>query len=49
MMNRHLTRGTMTFAGHIYEPDGIDGSKLKTIMKIKSERGERHVSHIPAS
>lgn len=28
-------------AGHIFEPDGIDASKLKTIMKIKSERGAR--------
>jgi hypothetical protein len=29
------------YVGHIYEPDGIDLGKLKTIMKIKSERGKR--------
>lgn len=30
-------------SGHIYEPDGIDAAKLKTILKIKSERGARCV------
>ncbi|GAB5033502.1 glutamate dehydrogenase [Nannochloropsis oceanica] len=36
-------------SGHIYEPDGLDAAKLKTIMKIKSERGARIGRYIIAS
>jgi glutamate dehydrogenase (NADP+) len=36
-------------SGHVYEPDGIDAAKLKTIMKIKSERGARIGRYIIAS
>ena len=36
-------------SGHIYEPEGIDSSKLRTIMKIKSERGARIGRYIIAS
>jgi glutamate dehydrogenase (NADP+) len=36
-------------SGHVYEPDGIDAAKLKTILKIKSERGARIGRYIIAS
>lgn len=36
-------------SGHIYEPDGIDQAKLRTIVKIKSERGARVGRYIIAS
>ncbi|CAM9471976.1 unnamed protein product [Discosporangium mesarthrocarpum] len=36
-------------SGHIYEPGGIDSAKLKTIVKIKSERGARVGRYIIAS
>jgi glutamate dehydrogenase (NADP+) len=36
-------------SGHIYEPDGIDEAKLRTISKIKSERGALLGRYIIAS
>ncbi|CBN74525.1 Glutamate dehydrogenase 1 (NADP-dependent) [Ectocarpus siliculosus] len=36
-------------SGHIYEPEGIDSAKLRTIVKIKSERGARVGRYIIAS
>lgn len=36
-------------SGHVYEPDGIDESKLKTIDKIKEERGALLGRYIIAS
>lgn len=36
-------------SGHVYEPDGIDASKLKTISKIKEERGALLGRYIIAS
>ena len=36
-------------SGHVYEPDGIDAGKLKTISKIKSERGALLGRYIIAS
>lgn len=36
-------------SGHVYEPEGIDASKLKTISKIKSERGALLGRYIIAS
>ena len=36
-------------SGHIYEPGGIDKAKLKTIQKIKGERGARVGRYIIAS
>ena len=36
-------------SGHIYEPGGIDKAKLKTIAKIKRERGARVGRYIIAS
>lgn len=36
-------------SGHIYEPSGFDAAKLKTVMKIKDERGARVGRYIIAS
>lgn len=36
-------------SGHIYEPEGIDSAKLRTIVKIKSDRGARVGRYIIAS
>jgi len=36
-------------SGHIYEPDGIDEAKLRTLAKIKSERGALLGRYIIAS
>ena len=36
-------------SGHVYEPDGIDGGKMNTIDKIKSERGALLGRYIIAS
>jgi len=36
-------------SGHVYEPDGIDEGKLKTISKIKNERGALLGRYIIAS
>lgn len=36
-------------AGHVYEPQGIDAAKVRTIQKIKSERGAHIGRYIIAS
>lgn len=36
-------------SGHIYEPNGFDAAKLKTVAKIKSDRGARVGRYIIAS
>eukprot|EP00904_Undaria_pinnatifida_P010369 jgi/Undpi1/6462/HiC_scaffold_20.g08941.m1 len=48
----HFGAIPLTFSdssGHIYEPEGIDPAKLRTIVKIKSERGARVGRYIIAS
>lgn len=35
--------------GHVYEPDGIDASKMKAIKKVKAERGTRIGRYIISS
>jgi glutamate dehydrogenase (NADP+) len=35
--------------GHIYEPDGFEASKLRTVQKVKSERGAKVGRYIIAS
>jgi glutamate dehydrogenase (NADP+) len=35
--------------GHVWEPDGFDKGKLKTVIKVKSERGARVGRYIIAS
>ena len=36
-------------SGYIYEPSGFDAAKVKTVQKIKAERGARVGRYIMAS